>query len=80
MTDEQILKLAQEHIRYELTTENTLAFARAIAAAENEACAKMCDDVRKEIGNPWDKHGYIAGCANEAKSLGILIRARQGEK
>ena len=42
-------------------------FAALVAAAEREACAKVCDD--------WAKKSYLS----EAKGCAVLIRAR-GEK
>jgi len=48
MTDEQILEIAysSEHICIfdDTDDKSIIKFARAIAAQEREACAKICDD------------------------------------
>ena len=53
-------------------------FAALVAAAEREACAKVCD---KEINPNADKHEpvsqYQSGCYITAEFLAATIRARK---
>jgi hypothetical protein len=53
-------------------------FANLVAAAEREACAKVCD---KEINPNADKHEpvsqYQSGCYITAEFLAATIRARK---
>jgi len=55
MNREDIIRMADqcgipEFINNESQADNILRFAALIAAAEREACAKVCDDELKEWG------------------------------
>lgn len=47
-------------------------FAKLVAAAEREACAKVCDDKYKEFPEEENDYAY----ADAAKGLAASIRAR----
>ena len=68
MTKEDIIKLAREAglFTHKEVQPELLAFAALVAAAEREACAKVCD----EINNDYD------GEEVSASWIATAIRAR----
>jgi hypothetical protein len=84
MTREDIIRMAREaglHLYINDLTEEPYAriverFAALVAAAEREACAKVCDVTKARI---WEFHPYAVReaahsvCAN----LAAAIRARE---
>ena len=69
MTDDRILELATRHCMMN-SSKHTLAFARAIAAAENEAIVARLE-----------KMVHMGEASRNEVSVAIdAIRARQGEK
>ena len=56
-------------------------FATLVAAAEREACAKICEEVESRAEELWDKFAYPEdqGMASGARQCAAAIRAR-GEK
>jgi hypothetical protein len=71
MSDDEILLMAEQSVNklcvIAVTNDDLIAFARAIAAKEREACAKICD-ARAEA-DTWEG-GYAHQCANEIRSRG----------
>jgi hypothetical protein len=52
-------------------------FAALVAAAEREACAKLCDALKNPIDDPLAPVGqYESGCYITAEFLADAIRAR----
>jgi hypothetical protein len=82
MTQEDIIKLAREAGGFDITshgwtswvgtqsTEFLECFAKLVAAAEREACAKVCSDLamHREVGS----YGMLVAhsCANEISARG----------
>ena len=54
------------------TAEQMLAWGKACAAAEREACARICDDKYKEFPQEENDFAY----AESAKGIAAAIRAR----
>ena len=94
MNRDDIIRMAREHLvkseytefgwqechRYEFDDDELLHFAAIVAAAEREACAKVCD-AKAERNFPWssenaDKYHAQADWANVCAEA---IRAR-GER
>lgn len=64
MTKDDIIRMAQESwVFSEAHIPNILEFANLVAAAEREACAKVCE----ELG--YTKHGGWT-CAEEIRARG----------
>jgi len=75
MTRDDILRLAREaggtlssFDRWSMHTSDVVRFAALVAAAEREACAKVCE----ETTAAWTQYLYNEGCIDCAKA----IRAR----
>jgi hypothetical protein len=73
MTEKEIVRLAKEAelwLHSDRKYEAVKKFAELVAAAEREACAKVCDDMSGpiEIYNPAYVH-YI-GCAKTIRARG----------
>jgi hypothetical protein len=72
MTREDIIKAMGESgvgtmllgVQHDKAVERLTRFAVLVAAAEREACAKVCDEVDKESQSQWPKR------------LATMIRAR----
>jgi hypothetical protein len=72
MTREDIIKAMGESgvgtmllgVQHDKAVERLTRFAALVAAAEREACAKVCDEVDKESQSQWPKR------------LATMIRAR----
>ena len=78
MTDDEIIKLAREagfeiilddeigiNDRWHIQTELIKRFARCVAAAEREACAKVC-----ETSNSYYDSVIVEGCAAAIRARG----------
>ena len=78
MTRNELLELANAFYTGGFT-EREIAFARVIAAAEREACAKVCDDAAKEHErNTYDAYdGRYDWQADGANDCAAAIRARK---
>lgn len=60
MTRDDIIRMAREaghHVPYAFTLQEIERFAALVAAAEREACARVCEEHAAEI-HGYDKHGY----------------------
>lgn len=55
MTDDEILFQSVAFRIFSASTmpKDLIAFARAIEAAEREACAKLCEDAEPQSHDPW---------------------------
>lgn len=79
MTDEQILKVVRQNniTLGHLSEQQILAFAHAIAAAEREEAAKVCDELQNhptdeiQVSTIWT---HI--CYAEPEDCAAAIRAR----
>jgi hypothetical protein len=70
MNQEEIILMARnEYGTYAFTAESLAEFANLIAAAEREACAKVCDAVQK-------KNEDDGAFMWEARNCAAAIRAR----
>ena len=73
MTQEDIIRMAREIYGTE-ATEQEIRFAAIVAAAEREACAKVCDAVAKKMDDEGEgPTGYIAwvtDCATAIRARG----------
>jgi hypothetical protein len=87
MTRDEIMKMARQAGAHNLAnvpefTDFLTRFAELVAAAEREACAKVCE-VRSEGWNQArtkdDYQMCALGAKNEARALAAAIRAR-GER
>ena len=84
MTDEDIIRMAQEagmdylkHISEE-SMEQVKKFAELVAAAEREACAKLCDENTNPNADKYEPVSqYQSGCYITAEYLATAIRARR---
>jgi hypothetical protein len=69
MTNDEILLMAEQSVNklcvIAVTNDDLVAFAKAIAAKEREACAEICD-ARAEA-DTWEG-GYAHQCANEIRA------------
>ena len=85
MSKEDIIRMAREAGLAYGTDEKPLGsvtrFAALVAAAEREACAKVCEEVESRAEELWDKFAYPEdqGMASGARQCTTAIRAR-GEK
>jgi len=72
MTQEDIIRMAREANASFETAESMFKFAALVAAAEREACAKLCDD-------HWNKSIDCGDKAGALQCVGIrtAIRARE---
>jgi len=52
MTQDEIIEMARE-VYGTTATEQEIRFAKLVAEAEREACAKMVDHILKEGGGTW---------------------------
>ena len=82
MNRDDIIRMAREagYIDSQFTPITTLErFAALVAAAEREACARVCDEKREEWG--WDDDGQLAArdCANaiRARGEGLVRKTHQ---
>ena len=78
MTKDDIMKLAREaglHLYVNDLTEEPYAlvverFANLVAAAEREACAKVCQEIMQEH-NPFDRQAGVARrCLDDIRARG----------
>ena len=86
MNREQIIRMAREAgLAYgsdEKPLNSVTRFAALVAAAaraeENEACAKVCEEVESRAEELWDKFAYPEdqGMASGARQCATAIRAR----
>jgi hypothetical protein len=60
MTRDDITRMAQEagFVGFDGDTKCLREFANIVAAAEREACAKVCDDISKDSRGDW-KNGAM---------------------
>ena len=67
MTNDEIINLAIENTIHGLKfdEEGLLRFAKLVASAEREACAKVCDDL-------WQEDGTAYQCREAIKARGKL--------
>ena len=85
MNREDIIRMAREAgLAYgsdEKPLNSVTRFAALVAAAEREACAKVCEEVESRAEELWDKFAYPEdqGMASGARQCAAAIRAR-GEK
>jgi hypothetical protein len=80
MTDDEILLLAEQSVNkmcvIAVTNDDLVAFARAIAAKEREACARLCDRLYREEKAHAASYGsgywYVSAkdCAKKIRSRG----------
>jgi len=88
MTKEDIIRMAEEASGGRqpdgwgvmLDHQQLERFAALIAAAEREACAKLCDAECNPAPNEGHVSSYQAGCYITAEFLAAAIRAREQEK
>ncbi len=72
MTRDDINRMAWKAGKGQHTWEGTLEdFARLVAAAEREACAKLCEQVFDEAETPAER--------SAAEACAYAIRARGGD-
>jgi hypothetical protein len=88
MTRDDIIRMAHEaycsrvnlHTDQKASISRLMRFAALVAAAEREACAKLCD---KDTNPNTDKYEpvsqYQSGCYITAEYLAAAIRARGQE-
>lgn len=88
MTREEIIRMAWEaggHAsgfgfgdRWAMYTQDLERFAALVAAAEREACAKVCDQVEEKCWESWDSQAdpQDQGSAIGAAHCAAAIRAR----
>lgn len=70
MSREDIIKLARKSGWSDKDINSLLFIVETAAAAEREACAKVCDDLRAQIDSSWD-------CCHETlQDTADAIRAR----
>lgn len=72
MTKDDIIGMAWEagwdahHCHFDARIER---FAALVANAEREACAKLCEDLERKVGNtPYMPNGYTCADAIRARS------------
>ena len=83
MTRDDIIRMARQicdvtedskgRLEYEMDSYGLVAFANLIAAAEREACAKVCEEIEQKAINQPPMVGQ--GC----QACAIAIRARGQE-
>ena len=92
MTREDIICMAREaglaswmRLNFEAPQEDLERFAQLVAAAEREACAKVCEDISFRASDRHDAMAddrndepilYMSGKEQGAGSCAIAIRAR----
>jgi hypothetical protein len=79
MSNDDILQMAREsglHTHKEVQPE-LLRFARLVAEAERESCAKVCEE-RASYYDRGDDDGPESRRGNSARSCAYVIRARKG--
>ena len=80
MSEQEIVELAEKHGLCTIIPDagyphdalwfdaNLIEFATAVAAAEREACAKVCDEHPGNIGaNRWSTEAALASCADRIR-------------
>lgn len=71
MTDDEILLMAAQVIRQqcvsEMTNQDWIAFAKAIAAKEREACAELCENITDIDEDVDDYYSHIYATAIRAR-------------
>lgn len=85
MTDEELSKLIGEFLPYPSKDQHYAlrSFAKLVAAAENEACAKVCDEQEQRSQESSEKSKrerdkfMYHHCAVTAKWNAAAIRARR---
>lgn len=80
LNKDDVIRMAREagYIGFQFTSITTLErFAALVAAAEREACAKVCDEDKNKLGN-GDEYlsQFESGCRVTAEFLADAIRAR----
>jgi hypothetical protein len=68
--------IEREHLTVPVTMGQIERFATLVAAAEREACAKVCDAECNPAPNEGHVSSYQAGCYITAEFLAAAIRAR----
>ena len=87
MDREDIIRMAREAgfrdttsliVALSVSWEQVEQFAALVAAAEREACAKVCEEVESRAEELWDKFAYPEdqGMASGARQCATAIRAR----
>jgi len=73
MTDEELSKLIREFLPYPSKDQHYAlrTFAKLVAEAEREACAKLCDELADDAAKEQDFHALSA-----AESCAFAIRER----
>ncbi len=70
MDREDIIRMARnEYGIYAFTADSLTEFANLVAAAEREACAKVCDE-KEEIFRKYYTTGLLALCASAIRARG----------
>jgi len=79
MTQDEIIRMAEEcgipeFENNESQAENIIRFAALVAAAEREACAKVCDAVAQQMDDegegPTGYIGWVGKCADAIRARG----------
>tara|TARA_R110000822_G_scaffold92618_7_gene213567 strand:- start:774 stop:1028 length:255 start_codon:yes stop_codon:yes gene_type:complete len=80
MTEKDIVRLAEEAelwLHTDRKYEAVEKFAKLVAAAEREACAKLCDENTNPNADKYEPVSqYQSGCYITAEYLATTIRAR----
>jgi hypothetical protein len=76
MTSEDIIRMAQEAGCDIAWAKALKRFATLVAAAEREACAKVCEDI---YNDPKDNNGYDCYYTRPYLECAAAIRARGQE-
>jgi len=81
MTRDDIIRMAKEAEAWSLVDHDGIAaferFANLVAAAEREACAKVCEVLSKDRGMIDDeilKKGVLAGASMCAHAIRAMVR------
>lgn len=74
MTDEELSKLIAEFLPYPSKNQHYAlrSFAKLVAEAEREACAKVCDELADDAAKEQDFHAIFAceSCASAIRERG----------
>lgn len=74
MTNDEILLLAEQSVNklcvIAVTNDDLVAFARAVAAKEREACVKVCEDLSKMFSSGDEYMDGVLDCIDAIKARG----------
>lgn len=74
MTNEELSKLIREFLPYPSKDQHygLRSFAKIVATAEREACAKVCDELAADAAKEQDFHALFAAesCADAIRERG----------